>query len=72
MAITTDSGISHMFGAYGMRQICLYCPYQPNHFQNFSAMTPVNYKHNLKSLCGYSDINNIDSEEVLDTVRSFK
>ena len=47
LVITTDSGVSHIFGAYGMNQICLYSPYQENHFQNFEAMTPMNYKNNL-------------------------
>ena len=69
LVITTDSGVSHIFGAYGMNQICLYSPYQENHFQNFEAMTPMNYKNNLKLICGLDNINTINQEEIIDFIK---
>jgi ADP-heptose:LPS heptosyltransferase len=69
LVITTDSGVSHIFGAYGANQICLYSPYQPNHFQNFEAMTPVNYKNNLTLFCGHDNINSIKQEEILNIIK---
>lgn len=69
LVITTDSGPSHIFGAYGARQICLYSPYQRDHFQNFEAMTPMNYKNNLTLFCGIDNINSIKQEEVLNIIK---
>jgi ADP-heptose:LPS heptosyltransferase len=69
LVITTDSGVSHIFGAYGMNQICLYSPYQQNHFQNFEAMTPVNYKNNLTLFCGHDNINSINQEEIINIIK---
>jgi len=69
LVITTDSGVSHIFGAYGANQICLYSPYQSNHFQNFEAMTPVNYKNNLTLFCGRDNINSIKQEEILNIIK---
>ena len=67
--ITTDSGVSHIFGAYGANQICLYSPYQLNHIQNLEAMTPMNYKNNLTLFCGYDNINSIQQEKVLEIIK---
>lgn len=69
LVITTDSGVSHIFGAYGANQICLYSPYQDNHFQNFEAMTPMNYKNNLTLFCGRDNINSIKQEEILNIIK---
>lgn len=69
LSITTDSGVSHILGAYGVNQICLYSPYQKNHYQNFEAMTPMNYKNNLLLFCGINNINQINQEHVLEKIQ---
>lgn len=70
LCITTDSGISHVLNAYGARCICLYTNYLWGHITNFEAMTPLNYKNNLKLIFGKDGINNISKEEILEFVKN--
>lgn len=65
LIIGTDSGASHIFGAYGMRQIVLYTNYLPGHTENVGAMLPINYNKNMLAIYGNGGINNITREEII-------
>lgn len=71
LVVGTDSGSQWIIGAYGYPQICLYTNYQRNHYQNFDAMVPINYKNNLISIRGIDTINSIKQEEVLEAIKKF-
>lgn len=69
----TDSGSSWLVGAYGHPQIILFTNYNLDHFTNFDAFVPTNYKNNAISICGKNkDINNIEQEEVLSAIKQIQ
>lgn len=67
--VSTDSGVSHIVGAFGACQVVLYSNYLTNHYSNFGAMLPLNWKNNLVAIFGNGGINNIEVEKVIESIK---
>lgn len=69
VAIGTDSGSMHCLGAYGFNQILLTTYWRRGHFQNPSALIPVNYKNHAINLFCPDDINKIEYDRIIEGIK---
>lgn len=67
--ITTNSGSGAILGAYGVNQVTLLTDDAPNHKENLLAFAPANWKGNNINLFEMGGCDNINQEQVLESVK---
>ena len=70
-SIGTDSGSQWCLGAYGVNQVLLTTYWKNNHYQNPTALIPVNHKKRAINLF-HRDINKIEYDLVVEAIRILK
>lgn len=70
MSIQTDSGSSHLLGAYGSLQLILMTYWRNGHYQFPLSLAPVNCKDNAKILFHPTNINEIPYDSIIEFVKN--
>lgn len=71
LCIGTDSGSSHILGAYGAKQVILYTNWRHNHTFNLSALCPVNYCDNAIYIFQEQDLDFTPRQKIVDAILKF-
>jgi len=70
LCINTSSGCGIILGAYGARQITVASTNEaPNHFQNPTAFSTINWKNNNINLLSSDGCDNINQDEIIELIK---